>query len=53
VEIAGVIAVFYVVPVLLTWWMGRRKQRSGIWWGLLLGWLGVLLLALNLPPRRT
>jgi hypothetical protein len=48
----GVVVVFFVIPVLITWMMGRRKHRHGIWWGLILGWVGVLLLALNWPRRR-
>jgi len=47
-----VVGVLWLVPVLITWRMGKRKGRQGIWWGLLLGWLGPLFLAFNFPPKR-
>jgi len=48
----GVLVVFSLIPILITWRMGKRRNRAGVWWGLLLGWLGVALLALGWPPRR-
>ena len=30
--------------------IGKSKNRNGFWWGFLLGWLGVLVIAL-LPPK--
>jgi hypothetical protein len=29
----GLVVGFWVVPVLITSRMGRRKDRAGIWWG--------------------
>ncbi len=48
----GLILVFGALPILITWRMGKRRGRHGWVWGLLLGWLGVLLLKLGLPPDR-
>jgi uncharacterized membrane protein len=52
--ITGITAIFVLMglPILITWRMGEKKGRNGIWWGILLGWVGVVLLALNLPPKR-
>jgi Na+-driven multidrug efflux pump len=47
-----VIFVLAGLPILITWRMGKKKGRHGIWWGLILGWIGVFLLALNFPPKR-
>jgi len=42
---------FWVAPTLLAYKIGRSKQRpAGFCWGLLLSWLGVLILA-TLPDK--
>jgi uncharacterized membrane protein HdeD (DUF308 family) len=41
--------VFWVLPVYIAVQQGKAKNRNGWAWGLLLGWLGVVALAL-LPP---
>jgi hypothetical protein len=38
--------VLWIVPIFVACSQGRAKNRSGIWYGLLLGWLGVIVLAL-------
>jgi hypothetical protein len=50
--LALVFGALYAVPVYVCWRMGKRKGRQGIWWGLLLGWLGPVFLAFNFPPKR-
>ena len=42
--------VWFVIPIFVAISQGRAKRRSGWAYGLLLGWLGVLILAV-LPPR--
>jgi hypothetical protein len=49
-ETLGVIAVFYVVPVIVGYFIGEPKDRKGWLWGLLLGWFGVVVVAC-LKPR--
>jgi hypothetical protein len=40
-------AVFWVAPIFVAKKIGDRKGRSSAWaWGVLLGWLGVLIVAL-------
>ena len=43
------IGVLWVVPWFLGNAMGKPKRRAGFMYGFLLGWLGILILAL-LPP---
>ena len=45
-----VIAVFYVIPVVVGYAIGQSKDRRGWLWGLLLGWIGVVVVAC-LKPR--
>jgi hypothetical protein len=46
------IAFLWVVPISLTNDMARRRNRPNGWvWGLLLGWIGVCIVAV-LPPVR-
>jgi hypothetical protein len=52
IEWLGLFFTFSLLPILITWWMGKWRDRHGWVWGLVLGWLGVILLALNLPPKR-
>ena len=40
-----VIAVLWVLPIFIASSMGKPKGREGWMYGILLGWLGVLLLA--------
>jgi len=37
------------LPILICWNLGQSRNRTGWAWGLLLGWLGVLILALMRP----
>jgi|tagenome__1003787_1003787.scaffolds.fasta_scaffold20874338_3 hypothetical protein len=39
------IAVFLVAPIFVGHKLGSPKQRAGWAWGLLLGWLGVVIVA--------
>jgi len=39
------IVVLWVVPCYVCYQQGKAKNRNGLAWGLLLGWLGVLALA--------
>lgn len=47
----GVIAFFWLLPIYVAHQIGAPKHRSGFAWGLFLGWLGVLIVAL-LPKRE-
>lgn len=38
--------VLWIVPIFVANAQGKAKNRAGIWYGLLLGWLGVIVLAL-------
>jgi hypothetical protein len=49
-ETLGVIAVFYVVPVIVGYFVGESKDRRGWLWGPLLGWIGLVVVAC-LKPR--
>ncbi len=42
--------VLWVIPIFVAYSMGKAKNRSGVTYGILLGWLGVIILAL-LPAR--
>ena len=44
------IIVFWIIPIFVGHSIGTPKHRSGGVWGALLGWLGVIIVAL-LPPR--
>jgi threonine/homoserine efflux transporter RhtA len=40
-------AVFWVAPIVVAKKLGERKGRESAWvWGLLIGWLGVIVVAL-------
>ena len=43
------VGIFWIVPMFVAHAIGKGKRRSGFWYGLLLGWLGVLILALLAP----
>jgi hypothetical protein len=43
--IAGII-ILWVMPIFVAHSIGKPKNRSGALWGLLLGWIGVIILAL-------
>jgi len=47
------IAVFWIAPIFVGQKIGSPKQRAGWAWGLLLGWLGVAVVAClsNKDPR--
>lgn len=47
-----IVGFFWILPWWLACQIGAPKGRSGGWWGFLLGWLGVLVVAL-LPARGT
>jgi hypothetical protein len=46
------IVIFWVVPIFVAIKMGKPKGREGWLYGILLGWLGVLLLAV-LPKNMS
>lgn len=46
-----IVAILWVIPIFVAYSIGRPKGRMGIAYGLLLGWVGVIILAL-LPPVR-
>jgi hypothetical protein len=41
----------WIVPVFVAVSQGRPKDRAGLAYGIVLGWIGVVILAF-LPPRR-
>jgi hypothetical protein len=43
--------VLWIVPIFLAAAMGKPKNRAGLAYGLFLGWIGVICLAL-LPPAK-
>lgn len=43
--------VLWVIPIFVAVSQGRAKDRAGLAYGLFLGWLGVIILAV-LPSRR-
>jgi hypothetical protein len=46
-----VIAIFWIAPVVAAYMIGNRRGRTYGWvWGLLLGWIGVLIVAVL--PRK-
>ena len=42
---AFLLILLWVIPFLLAIWLGRQKRRRGWLYGLLLGWIGVFILA--------
>jgi hypothetical protein len=48
------IAVFWITPVIVAKSIGDGKGRTSGWvWGLVFGWLGVLVVALQSPARTS
>jgi hypothetical protein len=47
-----VVTLLWFIPIYVAHQIGAPKHRHGLLWGLCLGWLGVLVVAL-LPPYRT
>jgi hypothetical protein len=45
-----VLGIFWFLPIYVAHQIGAPKHRAGFAWGLFLGWLGVLVVAL-LPAR--
>jgi hypothetical protein len=45
----SLIGSFFVAPVFICHGLGESRDRTGWVWGLLLGWLGVLILACMRP----
>jgi hypothetical protein len=51
---AGVIIdVLWLAPIIISIELGVTRHRSGWMWGLFLGWLGVLILAIMRPVQRS
>jgi len=52
----GAVGVFislaWLLPIVIAINLGVTRQRSGWTWGLFLGWLGVLILAIMRPQPR-
>jgi Short C-terminal domain len=46
------ILIFWVFPVVVGYQIGQRRGREGWAWGLLLGWIGVFMVAV-LSPKNT
>lgn len=47
-----IVSIVWLLPIYITQQIGQAKHRTGWPWGLLLGWLGVIVVAL-LPKRET
>ena len=45
-DILLVVIVVWVIPIFVAYSIGKGKHRAGFWYGLLLGWLGVIIVAL-------
>jgi hypothetical protein len=50
VEILVGAVIVWIIPIFVAHSIGRSKRRHGFWYGFLLGWIGVLIVAL-LPAR--
>ena len=50
-ELIVVLAIFSIAPIFVGHAIGKPKGRAGWAWGLFLGWIGVIIVAL-LSPRR-
>jgi hypothetical protein len=45
-----IIVIFWVLPILLTDGMARKRRRPNGWlWGAVLGWIGVFIVAVMSP----
>jgi hypothetical protein len=42
----------WVVPIIVAIELGKSRDRKGWMWGLFLGWIGVLILAIMRPIRQ-
>lgn len=51
-EIWLFILIFWLAPIAVGTAIGRGKNRAGWAWGLLLGWLGVIILVLLKPGKQ-
>ena len=49
-ELLFFIALFWVAPAFVAHYIGQKKNRRGIVWGIALGWIGVIVVTL-LPER--
>jgi hypothetical protein len=49
-EVLVLIAVLWIVPIFVATSIGQSKGRAGLLYGVFLGWLGVLIVAI-LPPN--
>lgn len=45
-NILVLVVVVWVIPILVARSIGNAKNREGLLWGLLLGWIGVVIVAL-------
>lgn len=45
-----VVLIIWILPIYVAAQIGAPKNRQGFWWGVSLGWIGVIVVAL-LPPR--
>ena len=43
--------ILWIIPIPIAISQGRSKDRAGLAYGLFLGWIGVIILAV-LPPRK-
>jgi hypothetical protein len=43
------VGLFWIAPIFAGHMLGQSRDRTGWMWGLLLGWLGVLILACMKP----
>jgi hypothetical protein len=46
------LAIFWGAPIAICNHLGQSRDRTGWMWGLFLGWLGVLILAIMRPQPR-
>jgi hypothetical protein len=46
------VAIFCILPTIAGHFIGEGKNRAGWAWGLLLGWLGVIILVLLKPKGQ-
>jgi hypothetical protein len=47
------VSLFWVLPVVISMSLGLSRDRTGWAWGLVLSWLGVLILAIMRPVPPT
>jgi hypothetical protein len=45
------VAIFWILPTIVGHFIGEGKNRAGWAWGLLLGWLGVIILVCLKPKK--